>query len=100
MNDKPHHAEKFTWCELNESRGKKRNRSGWDLKEDATGDSWESVSNINNLFPKRRRLRRPPVHRPVPWSIEDLQEIYKIINHLQEEMLELQAQDWDYKRKY
>jgi len=99
VSDKSHHAEKSIQSEwINVNRGKKRKRSDDDLKEDVIGDPRRYMTYFHRSYAKRRKLQSLVIHRP--YTLEELEEAYRMVDHWQEEMLELQTLDWEYKRKY
>jgi len=93
------HAEKRSQSEYsNVGRGKKRKSLDDDCKEDVIGDPRRWTSYFHRSIGKRRKLQSLIIHRP--YTIDELEETYRMVDHWQEEMFELQTKDWEYKRKY
>jgi len=98
-NDKPHRTENIISSQFSgRNRGVKRKSSEEDWKEDLVGDPWRSTLYFNRTLPKRRKVKKLVIHRP--YTIEQLEKTYRMIDHWQEKMVQLQTQDWEYKRKH
>jgi len=94
-----HQAEKRRQSEhSNVGRGKKRKSLDDYCKEDVIGDPRRYTSYLHRFFVKRRKLQSLIIRRP--YTIDELEETYRMVDHWQEEMFELQTKDWEYKRKY
>lgn len=99
VNEKPHNAENSIHSQLSDrNRGVKRKSSEDDWKEDLVGDPWRSTWYFNRSVLKRRKVKRLVIHRQ--YTMKQLEETYRMIDHWQEEMIQLQTRDWEYKRKY
>jgi len=70
-----------------------------DLEEDVVGGIMMSKTGFPRSENKIQKKYKQLVTRP-PYSMQDLEKSYIMIDHWQEEMYQLQAKDWEYKRKY
>jgi len=70
-----------------------------DLEEDVVC----GIMMSKTCFPRSDDIHQKTYKKLVtspPFSIQDLEKSYIMIDHWQEEMYQLQAKDWEYKRKY
>jgi len=70
-----------------------------DLEEDVVGGIMMSKTGFPRSDNKNQKKYKKLVSSP-PYSIQDLEKSYIMIDRWQEEMYQLQAKDWDYKRKH